>query len=688
MRSRRSNSGPSRRGLTLLEMLVTVALLVLMMTIVTSIFQAATGAMSAAKVLQELDGDLRQLDSALRQDLGGATVDTGTGPIVPPLDPDLNLGYFEVGENQFADLQGEDSDDYLRLTVRAPEGQFFTGRMWIGPLVMPSPPFAANTPNQPVTIQSQYAEVIYFLRNQNLYRRVFLIAPERQQAVNNVFALTPALASSPTFPVTAFSGLSGASWLGMNDLSARPSTVAGNPPILNTLGDLTNRENRMFYPRFSNDYLTNLGSATAATAPADGAWDDVNVVSGLSTLSPAGPIVGAVPGDSVPDWWPTLYPNVFNMGLLNQTQDPNSGTYIFYFPRYPNTKSNADYPDLMSFPYIYPGAYSQADPTSSSDGMLHGMGAAGTTGIPIINGAVGSSPYPPPYGYVYTNGAIVYPSVGSPTAYAQPNHNPVPTGDSLTTPDPVNGPFQTWWGFPTWRETISPSWVDPVYTLSGSSGTQALGLSWANQTSGWLPALTNINVDLQPYNDNTPPLTNPSSFTTPNTVFRDDLIMQGVRSFDVKVYDNAVPGYVDLGYSNLAGGAPNAQVAATVLSTMGHEGHMPPLVADYRPDPNYPNWLGNIGDSTSGINRLRRVWDTWSTDYSNAPATAMVRIAVSPSNPTPQPVIAGPPFSSPIYPSYPPPYPAPLRGIQIQVRVVDPRNEHVKMLTIRHSFAN
>ncbi len=35
--------------------------------------------------------------------------------------------------------------------------------------------------NQPVTITSQYAEIIYFLRNGNLYRRVLLVAPERQR---------------------------------------------------------------------------------------------------------------------------------------------------------------------------------------------------------------------------------------------------------------------------------------------------------------------------------------------------------------------------------------------------------------------------------------------------------------------------------------------------------------------------
>ena len=51
------------------------------------------------------------------------------------------------------------------------------------------------------------------------------------------------------------------SWQGMNDISCRPGGFAsawdGNvslPPIPNDLGDLTNRENRAFRPRFLNDF--------------------------------------------------------------------------------------------------------------------------------------------------------------------------------------------------------------------------------------------------------------------------------------------------------------------------------------------------------------------------------------------------------------------------------------------------
>jgi type II secretory pathway pseudopilin PulG len=671
MRPSLPTSRAPRRGLTLVEMLVTVALLILMMTVVTSIFQAATGAITVAKAYQELDGQLRQLDSVLRTDLLGATVDTGTGPIVPPIDPDLNLGYLEIGENQFADRQGEDSDDYLRFTAEAPEGQLFTGRMWIGPMFQD----LNNTrPNQPVMIQSRYAEIIYFLRNGNLYRRVFLVSPELQGAVR-----IAGTGSSWQLPATAFgwstSNAVYGSWQGMNDLSARPATVVGAAPILNTLGDLTNRENRAFYPRFSNDYLTNRGPTIAASGGPDGQWDDINV-SNLGANST--PIQNAMPGDSVPDWWPTLYPSVFNtnLGLINPTVDAN-GVALFYFARYPNTSTNADNPDLMSFPYIFPGAFSVYDSFPSGTpslaaGVLHGMGT--TTGVPIINGTATTLAAPSPYGYVAANGIAL--NAGSPNAVNQPNHNPIATGDTLTVPDPVNGPLQTWWGFPTWKETMSPSWADPVFTLASGSGAQATGLSWANQSTGLLPPLNDLTLDLQPFNDGA----GTATFVTSSVVFRDDIIMQGVRSFDVKVYDNAVPGYVDLGYASIPA---TTSVPAAVYQTMGHEGRIPPLTTDNRSDPNYPNWLPNIGDDTATVIRLRRVWDSWSTDYSNAPANALVRLPAAGNPP-----VAGPPMSQPVYPSYPAPYPAPLRGIQVQIRVTDPRNERIKVLTIRHSFAS
>src|SRR6202035_4390418 len=97
-----------------------------------------------------------------------------------PLDPAQNLGYFEYGENEFSDVQGEDCDDYIRFTSKAPDGRPFTGRMWVNGGTLP------NGIVQPVSITSEYAEIIYFLRNGNLYRRVLLVAPQLQSTIAQV----------------------------------------------------------------------------------------------------------------------------------------------------------------------------------------------------------------------------------------------------------------------------------------------------------------------------------------------------------------------------------------------------------------------------------------------------------------------------------------------------------------------
>ena len=76
------------------------------------------------------------------------------------------------------------------------------------------------------------------------------------------------------------------SWQAVNDLSAHPATTGapyqGNSVILNALGDLTNRENRFAYQRFSSDFQNLAG---ALVPGGDGLSDDLN-------------------GDNVPDYYP------------------------------------------------------------------------------------------------------------------------------------------------------------------------------------------------------------------------------------------------------------------------------------------------------------------------------------------------------------------------------------------------
>ncbi len=599
---------PKRRGVTLIEMLVVVALLVLIMTIIASVFQSATGAVRASQITHDMEQALRRLEGTLRQDLLGVTA-----RLTPPLDPKDNLGHFAYGENARADAQQEDSDDWISFTVKAPVGQPFTGRYW-------DPNAPAGLPN-PIIISSEFAEVLYFLRNGNLYRRVLLIVPERAGSQ---------LSTLPLFNPTMLGGAT-CGWPGVNDISAHPDL---NPrfgvgvilaPVPNTLGDLTNRQNRFAHPRFT-PYQTRSSPAAA---------DDLNT-------------------NGIPDYYPTLYPNAVGSqraSLLNEpafTVTPNRDTRV----------AAANGRDILAFPFVFPGAY--------------------------------SNPAYPAYGQIRNLNPL--------------NHSPLETGDSLGNPSTIaGGTTQTYWGWPTWKETASPRWDDPVHSVN-SNFQQSVGLSWDTTAFRALPPMTTALLTVlndpgsipatftstsvpfrqaaQPFNDGT----GSSHFTlqsaAPNDAFwrnawEDDLIMSGVRSFDVKAYDSVANAYIDLG--PLTPPSPLPQAFLT-QNSFQHDGTMPPRTGDKRYDPQYFDKTGlqhDLGDDSPDTIRLVRVWDTWSTDYTNAPDT--------PYDPT-----AGPPGGKlPVYPSYPPPYPAPMRGIQIQVRIANqPDADRLRVLTIRHDFSD
>jgi type II secretory pathway pseudopilin PulG len=695
-----------RRGVTLVEMLVVVALVVLMMVILVQIFQSALGAMSASRTTQELDVVLRSIDSMIRSDLNGVTARMTPGTNYPINKP----GYFEYGENAPADLQGEDTDDFLAFTTKAPEGQVFTGRQWLStPNPSQTNPQKINQAVQPATISSEVAEVIYFLRNGNLYRRVFLVAPERKTSITTN---APFLGLGK-YPTSMFGKTLSASWLGMNDISCRPGGYGGPgnplPPIPNDLGDLTNRENRAFRPRFLNDFTGVPGSPNVGVP--DGIPDDSNsdaVNDYYPTLYYDG--VGYSPDGTTYNWAPNSFVNE-NVGLLPFNSNQAALQRI--------EKGTGNSWDVYAFPFIYPGMYSVPDPKR-------------------VGNALGWVHYLPP---------------NSSTFYL--NHSPLDLGE---TPGFAPSGTQTWWGFPTWRETMAGStfnnlisspggsgWTDPVIYLTNIGHVQPPGLRPFNPqvtpsltSPTFLPPVTNYNANGIPFGfdgagspvASTNFIANPSA---PNTVWQDDLILTNVRSFDVKAYDPDAPlynpnvgtflsvGYWDLGYAGLSPAtyAPNYNPNSTIYGPngtngqngtgqfatlfqavngepkgFGHEGRIPPYPGDFRLDPRRPFLQNlatgqavpnNIGDPNPGVIRLTHTFDTWSTDYINAPDTDIV-LSQYPGNVLPQKF--APITSRCVYPAFPPPYPSPLRGIQIQIRVTDSRNERTKVLTIRHDFSD
>jgi prepilin-type N-terminal cleavage/methylation domain-containing protein len=203
-------------GFTLVEMLVSVALVLLLMTLFAQVFQMAGGSVSTQRGLMENDQRSRTAQILLKGD-----IDKRTFRYVQPWflneRPDTSYsranerrGYFYISENEVAN----DIDDRLSFTVDAritkhnsddssyygrsltlipdPIPAGLSVRQWLYS-VQPIGPMGADrvvdNRNQPemddarfdtnFTADSPAAEITYFVRNGNLYRRVLLLrAPE------------------------------------------------------------------------------------------------------------------------------------------------------------------------------------------------------------------------------------------------------------------------------------------------------------------------------------------------------------------------------------------------------------------------------------------------------------------------------------------------------------------------------
>jgi len=227
----RSGHGLIARGYTLVEMLTATVLTLIMMAAVASVFATVGASVSAARSTLEMTDAQRGAAAVLKADLEGVTA-----TMAPPRRPEDGEGYFEYIEGPIGpapaaapsfvdndnggtvDSTVGDSDDILTFTTRRQtdilgrsHGDVFVGRWW-------------NAVAGAVqTIESRDAEVAWFVRGRTLYRRVLLVRPDID--------------------------VSGADYRGFynnNDLSVRLDRDAAGALSLrtNSLGDLTNRENR------------------------------------------------------------------------------------------------------------------------------------------------------------------------------------------------------------------------------------------------------------------------------------------------------------------------------------------------------------------------------------------------------------------------------------------------------------
>jgi prepilin-type N-terminal cleavage/methylation domain-containing protein len=183
-----------RPGFTLVEMLVSVALVLLMMSLFASIFSMASNSVSTQRGISLNDQKARSLTTMIRADLHHRTMRypqpfyPGENSATSPTPFGTRSGYLYISTND----PNSGLDDLLQFTVRSDiliedtdsSPWFGRAQLLVDRVNGSSTSLSINT-NQPEaddgsllvnsTGSSTAAEVCYFVRNGNLYRRISLL---------------------------------------------------------------------------------------------------------------------------------------------------------------------------------------------------------------------------------------------------------------------------------------------------------------------------------------------------------------------------------------------------------------------------------------------------------------------------------------------------------------------------------
>ena len=287
-------------------------------------------------------------------------------------------------------------------------------------------------------------------------------------------------------------------------------------------------------------------------------------------------------------------------------------------------------------------------------------------------------------------------------------------------------------GLPTLQECSHWAWPFPIDgttpTLNNVISDGTLFDAWVNQyplndvnkeTGAASPPATLANP--VPPNGVGWPLRTPSLPTetdAPRYIgprVAEDVILTNVLSFDVKAWDPEAPIFLQTVGTNTFSVAPGDTQYPSTLHLYNSGGGGAPVIAsrgayadlgygyDYTTNPPTPAvastfsqidrcalWrVINIGSET--INTVPRMFDTWSTHYEHDGVDQDGIAGIDQGTNGFDDNISGTPdgvVDDPSELEAPPPYSAPLRGIQIKIRVFDPDSQKVREVTVRHDFMN
>lgn len=154
----------------------------------------------------------------------------------------------------------------------------------------------------------------------------------------------------------------------------------------------------------------------------------------------------------------------------------------------------------------------------------------------------------------------------------------------------------------------------------------------------------------------------------------EDVILTNVIGFDVRVFDpqaplaadGRVPG--DPGYA-----VPQAATAAGAYVDLGWGGGVPGARTAPFP-PTGKTAFQTAGVMVSGTNRLRTTYDTWSRHYEFDEIDEDGDGTIDEG------------LEDAVDAETSPPYPVPLRGVEVRIRCYEPSSRQVRQVTIRHAF--
>jgi type II secretory pathway pseudopilin PulG len=740
----------SRSGFTLVEVLIAATLSLVLVGLTVQVLATIGTTASDTRSVVQMTDRLRSARIVLQQDLSNVTVDMcdipqrselnrgyfeiiegPDGPIFFPttanpgavsvdLDQSNNLG------TAVTDTTVGDPDDVLMFTAQMPVSTYFYGRLRAASTVVDGGGRMWTVPVDTMG-QSTQAEICYFMRGNTLYRRVLLIVPSSDWASTNG-QIDPTIflwSQYPTYVSAGTTNLPQPIWdiafYDKFDVSARQegglydtSNAFGGlkPPVLvpNTLGDLTKRQNRYghqpwVYPNDARFWDTRYWTSGAAVGTAPPA----NVLGGFLGL-------------------PTL------RECTAYTGNGNNGVARWPFPLF----------DAYNATTLPPYVLQNVIPANGVSVVTVGGGTATVAaasqnlwGVPVAYNAamtITAGAQAPVFPYNTGLLPLIYPyPTNTPAGTTVANFQPYSTipgvanGTAITTLPATN----------VWSARMNLStnnlngvfdvWRNP-YSLDQQDYTQAprTGSLYAFSSAYQPPGVNNVNF---------------------STRYADDVLLTHVLSFDVKVWDSTAPtiqttatfggippgtylpgdpGYVEIfaawAASGLATLQTNLQPSAAVSSTPGAFGGYGFVVAQGAyVDMNYlgtvilpflsaaptqaqtqmaqalasvSNFAGpgvaqlpQFGQAFSSGSGLAMLYDTGCFDYENDGIDQNQDGIIDDfTNGIDDNGIGGVDDSTEMEGSTP--YPVPLEGIQIKIRVYDPDSRQIREVTITSDFTS